>query len=93
MNNNNHHKSNNNVHMFKTTFIKRHIFINRRTYDSKWEVVMHLTSPTYTKDPQLSVYNGKEMDHPLRWITVAVYSKRYDALCKAKELSKVKKSY
>jgi len=83
----------NNVHKFKQTFIKYNLYINRRDYDNKWEVVKKIPSPQYRYGDKVwkgaKTVKGKAIK-PMVWVTHFVLNSRDEAINKAKEMAGVR---
>lgn len=78
------------LYQFKQTFIRYNLYIRRRDYDNKWEVVKKIVNPQYKYD---STWKGprtakKKIIKPMVWITHHVFNSRQKAVNKAKEISK-----
>lgn len=80
----------NNVHKFKQTFIRHNLYINRRDYDNKWEVVKRIINPQFEYDSTAwkgpRTVKGKIIK-PMVWVTHFVFNSRNEAVEKAKEMS------
>lgn len=78
---------------FKQTFIRYNLYVRRRDYDHRWEVVKRIPNPQYNyKD---SVWKGArtakgKIIKPMIWVTQFVYHTRREAIEKAKELGGVR---
>ena len=79
----------NNVHKFKQTFIRYNLYINRRDYDYKWEVVKKIPSPQFNYTSEIwkgpRTVKGRIIK-PMVWITHFVYGSRKEELEKANEM-------
>ena len=75
---------------FKQTFIRYNLFVSRRDYDFKWEVVKKITDPRFIYDDKIwkGPRTGKgKIIKPMAWVTLFVFNRRQEAIDKAKQIS------
>jgi len=72
---------------FKQTFIRYNLYVRRRDYDHKWEVVKLIPDPKFSYDNETwkgpRTVKGKIIK-PMIWVTRYVFNKRSQAIDKAR---------
>lgn len=78
-------KEKTNVVQYNQTYIKNYLYIRRRDFDGKWEVVKLIDDPRYVNDTEWQGPRGPN-GTPIKqqiWVTVQVCASRDQAIVEA----------